>query len=292
MLFHSVPGWSGRQAPAGGELIFNTRGFGMKGMNIRRRHWAIAAGIAASAAAVGSVVASDHQDTPEVELSPRSDINDVYAFPSGLTSADNLTLVMTTSSPIGPTVTSARFDPELLYQFKIDNTGDGVEDRVIQITFGKDTTIGGTTGQAVFVRGPAAPAAAMAPDGSPATPPLTGTAMVQLRNVPVTTGVVGNASGFTGTGALAGLRVFAGLRDDPFFLDLEQFLRILPDRRPVTGVLSQDPTRATGFRNPGRETLSQFKFNALGIVIELPESLLVGTGTAGQKLGVWATISR
>lgn len=264
----------------------------MKRINIHRRHWAVASVIAASALAIGTVVASDHQDTPEVELSPRSDINDVFAFPSGGTSADNLTLVMTTSSPIAPTVTSARFDPELLYQFKIDNSGDGVEDRVIQITFGRDTTIGGTTGQAFFVRGPAAPVGSMAPDGSPATPPLTGTAMVQLRNVPVVTGVVGSATGFTGSGALAGMRVFAGLRDDPFFLDLEQFLRILPDRRPVTGILSQDATKASGFRNPGRETLSQFKFNALGIVIELPESQLVGTGTAGQKLGVWATISR
>ena len=36
-------------------------------------------------AASGLVVASDHQDTPEVELHPRLDINDVYAFPGSST---------------------------------------------------------------------------------------------------------------------------------------------------------------------------------------------------------------
>ncbi len=43
---------------------------------------------------------SDHQDTPDVELSPRSDVNDVYAFPGS--AGDRVVLVMTTSSPITP----------------------------------------------------------------------------------------------------------------------------------------------------------------------------------------------
>src|SRR5688572_18904545 len=77
------------------------------------------------------LLASDHQDTPEVELNPRMDINDVYAFPGS--SADRIVLVMTTSSPIAGQ--SASFDSDLLYQFKIDNTGDAVEDLVIQATF-------------------------------------------------------------------------------------------------------------------------------------------------------------
>jgi len=46
-----------------------------------------AAGVLAAGALVGlaltgrMLMASDHQDTPEVELAPRFDINDVYAFP-------------------------------------------------------------------------------------------------------------------------------------------------------------------------------------------------------------------
>lgn len=56
---------------------------------------------AATALTAGLVLASDHQDTPEVEINPRMDINDVYAFPGA--SADRITLVMTTSSPIAGT---------------------------------------------------------------------------------------------------------------------------------------------------------------------------------------------
>ena len=38
-------------------------------------------GLAGLAAALGSVAASDHQDTPDVELNPKMDLTDVYAFP-------------------------------------------------------------------------------------------------------------------------------------------------------------------------------------------------------------------
>ena len=58
--------------------------------------------LAASAVVVttaGVVLASDHQDTSEVELHPRLDINDVYAFPGG--NPDRVVLAVTTSSPLG-----------------------------------------------------------------------------------------------------------------------------------------------------------------------------------------------
>ena len=104
--------------------------------------------------AVTIALSSDHQDTPEVELNPRLDINDVYAFPGS--SEDRIVLAMTTSSPLTPAQTpAARFDPNALYQFKIDNTGDGVEDLVIQFVF--DDEQNGT--QTVNVIGPIKPAA-------------------------------------------------------------------------------------------------------------------------------------
>src|SRR5215207_8765169 len=98
-----------------------------------------------------SSLASDHQDTPEVELHPRLDINDVYAFPGS--SADRVALVVTTSSPLTPTTSvGAAFDPDILYQIKVDNTGDGVEDLVLQFTFDGDGAA-----QQVTLRGPIAP---------------------------------------------------------------------------------------------------------------------------------------
>ena len=65
---------------------------------LSRRATRVVALVAAvgSIGVAGAVYASDHQDTPEVELNPRMDINDVYAFPGS--SADRIALIMTTSS--------------------------------------------------------------------------------------------------------------------------------------------------------------------------------------------------
>jgi Domain of unknown function (DUF4331) len=219
-------------------------------------------------AGVRATIGSDHQDTPEVELSPRMDINDVYAFPG--TSDDRIVLVMTTSSPITPAQgASASFDPDLLYQLKIDNNGDAVEDLVLQLTFD-----GQGASQKVRVRGPVRPV-------------MTGTRNPIVATSPALTGNFN-----TSFGSSNGMEVFAGLRDDPFFLDLEQFFRIIPDRRPVSGPLSQLPDQpsASAFRASGQAIDYLRGFNTLAIVIELPESELTAGGTA--KLGIWGTISR
>ena len=237
----------------------------------RARGWAVVAGVAALAATFAitrSSNASDHQDTPEVELSPRMDVNDVYAFPGA--TADRIALVMTTSSPITPAQSpGAAFDSNLLYQLKVDNSGDGVEDKVFQITFS-----GSGANQQVTVRGPVAPA-------------QTGTMNTLVSNGPVVTGPTN-----TNLGSATGMQAFAGIRDDPFFLDLEQFFRIVPDRKPVTGPLSQLPDQpsASAFRPAGQAVDYLRGINTLAIVIELPSAMLTDGGS--RKVGVWGTISR
>lgn len=222
------------------------------------------AGVAVLAAGA-RLYASDHQDTPEVELNPRMDINDVYAFPG--TSADRIALVVTTSSPIAGS--NASFDPNLLYQIKVDNTGDAVEDLVFQVTFDAGTG----SQQQYSVRGPVAPT-------------MTGTKTALITTGSVITGAVGSAAG-----SATGIQTFAGLRADPFVIDLEQFFNIIPDRRPSTGSLSGPSTpTATAFRTPGIDFLKPF--NALSIVIELPKSMLLASTDPAAKFGVWSTISR
>lgn len=222
--------------------------------------------LGAAALVIGQrVYASDHQDTPEVELSPRMDINDVYAFPGS--SDSRIALVLTTSSPIAGQ--SASFDPNLLYQLKVDNTGDAVEDLVFQVTF--DNGVGAA--QKYTVRGPVAPT-------------MTGTKTMLVTSGTVVTGTVGSASGDA-----AGIQAFAGLKADPFVIDLEQFFNIIPDRRPSTGPLAtQNGAAATSFRTPGVDFLRPF--NTLAIAIELPKSALLSSTAADAKFGVWGTISR
>ncbi|MCU0626864.1 MAG: DUF4331 domain-containing protein [Gemmatimonadaceae bacterium] len=234
----------------------------------RRRLRIAIAVMTATALVAGVAVASDHQDTPEVELSPRSDINDVYAFPGS--TPDRTVLAVTTSSPIaGGSNGAAAFDPNLLYQIKIDNTGDGVEDRVLQFT-----VRGEGTAQQVELRGPVAPA-------------VTGIRTRLVPGAPVLRGPINRV--LTGDN---GVQLFAGLRDDPFFIDLEQFFRIIPDRKPVSGALSRLPETptATAWRPAGQAVDFLRGFNALAFVVELPTALLTQGGT--PRLGVWATISR
>jgi hypothetical protein len=241
----------------------------------RRR--ALVASLVVLAGAAGTaalVIASDHQDTPFTELNPKSDLTDVYAFPGA--SAGRIALAMDTRAFLTPAQATdpseASFDHNLLYQFKIDNNGDAREDQVIQVSF-----TGEGADQQVEVRGPIAP-------------PVQGAMANEIADAaPVVTGALN-----TTLGTASGIQVFAGPRDDPFYIDLEAAFCILPDRRPVQGPLSTScALQPNGqapfyFRNPGINYVSGFNVNS--IVIELPSAMLEN-GTPG-RLGIWGTISQ
>jgi hypothetical protein len=241
----------------------------------RRR--ALVASLVVLAGAAGTaalVIASDHQDTPFTELNPKSDLTDVYAFPGA--SAGRIVLAMDTRAFLTPAEATdpaeASFDHNLLYQFKIDNNGDAKEDKVIQVSF-----TGEGANQQVEVRGPIAP-------------PVQGAMENEIADAtPVVTGALN-----TTLGSSSGVQVFAGPRDDPFFIDLEAAFCILPDRRPVQGPLSTScALQPNGqapffFRNPGINYVAGFNVNS--IVIELPSAMLEN-GTPG-RLGLWGTISQ
>jgi hypothetical protein len=227
-----------------------------------------ALGAAALAVVAGRSFASDHQDTPFVELNQRYDVNDVYAFPSP--TPGRVVLVLGTSSPITPAGTpTAAFgdESEVLYQLKIDNTGDAKEDLVLQFTF-----TGSPGNQQVHVRGPVAPK-------------MVGTAS-KLSGLTVLNGAVGQS-----LGSASAVQVFTGPRDDPFFIDLEAFFKVLPDRRPSTGPLSQITQGPLTFRPAGQAVDFVTGFNDLAIVVELPLSALTANGTR-PRFGVWGTTSQ
>ena len=246
-------------------------------MNLRRKFpgWTKLAALGVVVALAGGAfvakrtVASDHQDSPDVELNPTLDMTDVYAFPGS--TPDRIALVMNSWAFLTPAQTpSTSFDPDLLYQFKIDNNGDAREDLVLQVTF-----TGTGASQQVELRGPVAP-------------PVQGAMRNRIASQsPALSGAVN-----TVLGSPTGVQLFAGPREDPFFIDLEQFFRIIPDRKPVTGPLSQLPDQptASSFRAAGAAVDYVQGFNVLSIVIELPKSALTAGGSA--KIGLWGTISR
>ena len=105
----------------------------------------LVAGIGGAGVGVQQVIGSDHQQTALTELNPRIDINDVFVFPGS--ADDRIVLAMTVGSPIAGREffavggsQRANFDPNALYQFKIDNNQDGRADQVIQFSFDEMTT--------------------------------------------------------------------------------------------------------------------------------------------------------
>jgi hypothetical protein len=243
------------------------------------------AAILAAALAVVPIVlltrarGSDHADTPAIAASPGIDLTDLFVFPSP-TNPSNVVLAMCVHplipSGMGP---STFFDPNVLYQFKIDNTGDSVEDLVIQAKF-----IGTGTTQQVQI--------------SSGVPVKLGTVTQQLTPDSV---VGAYNTTFTTSN---GMKVFAGPREDPFFFDLAQFLTILPDRANPLGATFTNtagtPTSTTPadpdmpmagtFRAAGAAQDFLKGLNVLAIVVEVPKTQLIGTNNG--KINVWCTTSR
>ena len=215
---------------------------------------------------------SDHADTPEIAMTPGADLTDVFIFPSA-ENPNNVVLAMCVSPliPAGQSATRA-FDPNVLYQFKIDNTGDSVEDLVIQAKFDG----GSSTNQLASVVGPTAPS-------------MTGTQSKALKST--ATGYVGST--FT---TPDGVKVFTGPREDPFFFDLEQFFTIFPDRSSpldatkIQPVGQENTPRATTWRPVGAAKDFLKDLNVLSIVVEVPKTMIKGSGDG--KVRLWCTTSK
>jgi hypothetical protein len=206
----------------------------------------IASAIVALTLGGGILWASDHADAPAV-TGTKKDITDLYVFQSPVNS-NNLVFVGNVQGLLTPTATAtATFDANTMLEFKIDNTGDNVEDLVIQCVYNNGN---------MYIYGPVKPANT----GFSST--VVGTASVV---VPVTP--YGAASPTVVTSA-SGISAFAGPRDDPFFFDLNQFHKI-------TG------GTATSFLTTGVDTFAGT--NVMSVVVEVPKSMLNSTG----KLGVW-----
>ena len=200
-------------------------------------------------------------------------MTDVYAFPSP--TAGRIVLVMNSRAFLTPAgaASDPSFDPDQLYQFKIDNDGDAKEDRVIQVTFS-----GSGASQQVQVRGPGR-AAGPGTDGERSRRGHTG------RERPDQFQSRQRRSGIQVVRRSARRSVLHRSRGG-----------VLHPARPEArgGALSQpcaltpNPSAPFYFRNPGMDYVDGF--NVLSIVVELPSSM-IENGAPG-KLGIWGTISR
>ena len=219
----------------------------------------------------------DLQEAPVLVKLPSADITDTFLFPSP-TNANNVVAVMDVypGIPAGAG-TKTTFDNRLLYTMKFDTNygsqavsgGRPVEDVIIQVSFG----VASSGSQQVLFYGPQAP---VNTGTSTKLATLTGSGLLNKSFSVATTS--GNVT------------VFAGGRRDPAFWDVTKFWSIFPDRNQGSTAQSclVTGTCALGF-NSGAATNYFANTNVLSIVVEMPKTLVAGSGSA--IVGYWATTS-
>lgn len=224
--------------------------------------------------------ASDHIDSPQLAHDHASDINDVWAF---LDPNDNSKVVLIFST--NPFILSSEiigqsiFDHNLRYRFEIENTGDAVPDRFIDVTYTRG--VGRTEPQTATISldpGGAGPSRGIGTVLAPSDPRIRS---FKAQTTPGDQGDTPPTPVIT-TDPGTGITFFAGAVDDPFFLDNTAANRFVlssianpgsPDRSVFDQRIGDDGV--------GRDTYAGF--NTLVAVLSVPVDLLRGTG---NKIGI------
>jgi hypothetical protein len=265
--------------------------------------------------APSSLFAASHREAPITALDHAADITDWYAFVS-YEHPDKVVMILDVDPFLEPSngPNYFPFDPNVLYEMKVDNNQDGVEDVTFQFRF--TTTIrqpGLFTGYVGNLAG-FPPITALSGSGSEGLS-LSQTYSVAMVKNGVTTylnhgqtlyAVPSNVGARTmpdytslytqGIYELGqGIRVFAGTVDDPFFIDLGAAFDSLNFRMGVGGVMppSED---SDDTHNYAPDAAAGFNVNA--IVIEVPITMLTVDGKIHPStdkqavIGTYGTTSR
>ena len=242
--------------------------------------------------------AASHREAPLIAMDPTADITDFFMFRSYEAGKDDKIVLIMDVIPgeepsAGPNY--YQFDPNVLYTFSVDNNADGKANDVrFEIRF-KNEFRGVNKDLGLFL-------------SYVALPPITaldgpGSEGLGMRQTYTVTMIRGNDRKVVGSGMFAvppnvgprtmpdydslaaqgiynlagGARVFAGQRDDPFYIDLGAVFDTLNLRAPGTDMLSG--------------------FNVHSIALEVPASWLTKdhkgvTATAFPTLGAYASTSR
>ncbi len=223
--------------------------------------------------------ASDHRDSPTADANAEGDITDLFAFLDPNDSSQ-LVLIMNVNPFSVPDETpSYHFSTKFLYQIKIANDRDFDADRVLQVIFEDVPATTCASGQMIKVFGVARPAPSFGGDrlmgGQPSVQGCTG-----------------------GTLQQGSMKVFSGLRDDPFVTDVGQLNRILNNSQDLFRAFpgfALGPLRGRAVRTDNTSGVDGFGgFNVSSIAIELPKNSVRGSGLLGSSglVGIWGTVSR
>ncbi len=260
--------------------------------------------------------ASSHREAPITALDQKADITDWYAFidPGN---PGNVVMILNVDPFLEPAngPNYFPFDPNILYEMKIDNNRDGVPDVIFQFRFTTQIRqpgvftglVGGIAGIPPITALEGAGSQGLSLSQTYTVTMVTGTTTRQLgtgqtlyavpTNVGPRTMPDYNALRAQGFYSLPdGVSVFAGTVADPFFIDLGAAFDSLNFRMAVGGGVLPANIDSDDHNNYAPNTLAGFNVNS--IVLEVPITMLTVDGmmhAASDKnavIGTYGTTSR
>jgi len=260
--------------------------------------------------------ASSHREAPITALDQKADITDWYAFVDPQR-PDHVVMILNVDPFLEPSngPNYFPFDPNILYEMKVDNNHDGKEDVTFQFRFKTEIRLPGVfTG---FVGGLLGIPPITALDG----PGSEGFSLRQTYTVTMVTAngsqPIGGAQTLFAVPSKVGPRtmpnynalraqgiynlpndisIFAGTVADPFFIDLGAAFDSLNFRKSAGGGVLSVQADSNDRRNIAPNTLAGFNVNS--IVLEVPISMLTvdgkmhGAGDKNAVIGTYGTTSR
>ena len=220
--------------------------------------------LAALTLVVGSaafrVGAADHLDAPTVRSDGRIDINDVYVFQAGANQTGSQTVLAMTIDPAAGLLSPTSFRPGAVYQFNVSTNVDTIPEIAYRIKFGGVRANGTQAMNVLRANGAGNPVSG----GGGAS--------------------VGSGSSYQTISLAGGGMAWAGLRDDPFFFDLDAFKHFKATLLAGGGLADLPGLVDCSRTNPGPTDFFR-GLNGMAIVLQVPDSA-VGGGT----IKVWANV--
>jgi len=237
----------------------------------------VALGVTATAVKPPVIRASDHDDGDIDTRSRALSLTDLYAFreidqnPSA--NADDLIFVMNTN-PRSIARQQYFFSTQAQYDFKLSRVSNkdavptGNPNITLRFTFSQPSSSFQQRLSVTLIEGNKTQTVSQTTSGGAiVTTPLTSSSTPVVNQVKL-----GGAN----------ISVFAGLREDPFFFDVDQFFRVR------AGLAGLGPS--VGFRSSGQAQDFTKDLNVNSIVVRIPRKLLQG-GTQATTFDSWLTIA-
>ncbi len=271
-------------------------------MSTRVKAAGLAGAILIATTSITGVFAASHREAPLISGDPNADNTDLYAFVSP-DDPDSLTIIanyIQFQEPAGGP-NFFPFDDTVRYEIHIDNNGDGKPNVSYTFRFNSTPKATNFAGIPTFLYNDG-PITSLTDDNwlAPQTYSVERNGTQIGSNLPTPPANIGPRStpGYAALAASAvstltdGTKVFAGQRDDAFFVDLGSIFD-LAGLRPFNGLHDITPPAA----EDGVDGVSGFNTNAIALQIPIEQltkdhALPSGPNDPDAVLGVWAAASR